>query len=147
MTDGQLTSVLVSGSRFVLSDNCGFLDVGRPLCWEHVSVIYSYNCFWALPEQSLLGPSPAVLRPYFALSYETRGPWPEFNFLSLTFTFFLLHVGRPLWLEDGSVICSAITHLSRTGPIIIYSYYCLVWDSPNLEGQVPLFISPRNKVG
>jgi hypothetical protein len=25
-------------------------------------------------------------------------------------------------------------------------YYCLIWDSPNLEGQVPVFISPRNKV-
>jgi hypothetical protein len=24
--------------------------------------------------------------------------------------------------------------------------YCLIWDSPNLEGQVPVFISPRNKV-
>jgi hypothetical protein len=25
-------------------------------------------------------------------------------------------------------------------------FYCLIWDSPNLEGQVPLFISPRNRV-
>jgi hypothetical protein len=24
--------------------------------------------------------------------------------------------------------------------------YCLIWDSPNLEGQVPVFISPRNRV-
>jgi hypothetical protein len=24
--------------------------------------------------------------------------------------------------------------------------YCLIWDSPNLEGQVPIFISPRNRV-
>jgi hypothetical protein len=23
-------------------------------------------------------------------------------------------------------------------------FYCLIWDSPNLEGQVPVFISPRN---
>jgi hypothetical protein len=38
------------------------------------------------------------------------GPWPDFNFLCLTITFFLLHVRRPLWREDGSVICSAITH-------------------------------------
>jgi hypothetical protein len=48
-----------------------------------------YNCFWALPEQSLLGRSPAELTPIF---------------------------------------------------------YCLIWDSPNLEGQVPVFISPRNRV-
>jgi hypothetical protein len=25
-------------------------------------------------------------------------------------------------------------------------FYCLIWDSPNLEGQVPVFISPRNRV-
>jgi hypothetical protein len=24
--------------------------------------------------------------------------------------------------------------------------YCLTWDSPNLEGQVPVFISPRNRM-
>jgi hypothetical protein len=24
-------------------------------------------------------------------------------------------------------------------------FYCLTWDSPNLEGQVPVFISARNK--
>jgi hypothetical protein len=44
--------------------------VGRPL-W---AVIYSYNCFWALPEQSLSGPSPTELRPYFTVSLETQGP-------------------------------------------------------------------------
>jgi hypothetical protein len=48
-----------------------------------------YNCFWALPELSLLGWSPAELKAIF---------------------------------------------------------YCLIWDSPNLEGQVPVFISPRNRV-
>jgi hypothetical protein len=45
-----------------LFDNCGFLAVGRPLWWEAGPLIYSYNCFWALPEQSLLGPSPTELR-------------------------------------------------------------------------------------
>jgi hypothetical protein len=48
-----------------------------------------YNCFWALPEQSLLGQSPTELMAIF---------------------------------------------------------YCLIWDSLNLEGQVPVFISPRNRV-
>jgi hypothetical protein len=47
------------------------------------------NCFWALPEQSLLGRSPAELTAIF---------------------------------------------------------YCFIWDSTNLEGQVPVFISPRNRV-
>jgi hypothetical protein len=48
-----------------------------------------YHCFWALPEQSLLGRSLAELTTIF---------------------------------------------------------YCLIWYSPNLEGQVPVFISPRNRV-
>jgi hypothetical protein len=48
-----------------------------------------YNCFWFLPEQSLLSRSPAKLTTIF---------------------------------------------------------YYLIWDSPNLEGQVPVFISPRNRV-
>jgi hypothetical protein len=59
-------SVLVSGShlepmvRFCfLSDDCGFLDVGNTVSkgW--------FNCFWALPEQSLLGRSPAELTTIF----------------------------------------------------------------------------------
>jgi hypothetical protein len=25
-------------------------------------------------------------------------------------------------------------------------FYCLIWHSPNLEGQVPVFMSPRNRV-
>jgi hypothetical protein len=33
----------------------------RPLWREDRPVIYSYNCFWALPEQLLSGPSPAEL--------------------------------------------------------------------------------------
>jgi hypothetical protein len=49
----------------------------------------SYNCFWALPEQSLLGRSPAELTAIF---------------------------------------------------------YCPTWDSPSLEDQVPVFISPRTGV-
>jgi hypothetical protein len=49
-----------------------------------------YNCFWPLPEQSLLGQSPAEL--------------------------------------------TAIS-------------YCLIWDSLNLEGQVPVFISPKEQGG
>jgi hypothetical protein len=72
-----------------LSGNCGFLDVVRPLWREDGSVIFSYNCFWALPEQLLSGQSPAELTTIL---------------------------------------------------------YCLIWDSPNLEGQVPVFISPGNRV-
>jgi hypothetical protein len=33
---------------------------------------------------------------------------------------------------------------SRSEPVTILYY--LIWDSPNLKGQVPVFISPRNRV-
>jgi hypothetical protein len=33
---------------------------------------------------------------------------------------------------------------SRAEPVTIL--YCLIWDSPNLEDQVPIFISVRNRV-
>jgi hypothetical protein len=34
-----------------------------------------YNCFWALPEQSLLGQVPQNSRPYFTVSSETPPTW------------------------------------------------------------------------
>jgi hypothetical protein len=67
----------------------GFLITGHPFCREEGSVIYSYKCFWALPEQSLSCPTPS---------------------------------------ERTSI------------------FYCLISDSPSLEGQVPVFISPWNKM-
>jgi hypothetical protein len=51
-----------------LFDNCGLLAVSHPLWQEDGSVIYWYNSFWAM---SLWGPSPAELRPYFTVSFET----------------------------------------------------------------------------
>jgi hypothetical protein len=85
-----------SGTR----DQCFFL---LEIFFRHLRVCYFvapsltrgwvcnllYNCFWALPEQSLLGGIPAELTTIF---------------------------------------------------------YCLIWDSPNLEDQVPIFISSRNRV-
>jgi hypothetical protein len=37
--------------------------------------------------------------------------WPDVTFIWVTITFFIFHVGCPLWREDGSVICSAMTHV------------------------------------
>jgi hypothetical protein len=63
-------SVLVSSphlgpkTRFLLlSDTCGFVDVGRPLWPEDGSVVY--NCCWTSPAQSFSGPSPAGLVTIF----------------------------------------------------------------------------------
>jgi hypothetical protein len=49
--------------------------VSWPVLREEGSVVYSYNCFWALSEQSLWSPSPAELRPYSTVSYEIRTIW------------------------------------------------------------------------
>jgi hypothetical protein len=93
-------SVLVSGTHLGPRDQFFFLS---EISFRQLRVCYVVapsltigrlcnllrNCFWALPEQSLLCRSPAELTAIF---------------------------------------------------------YCLIWDSPNLEGQLPVFISPRNRV-
>jgi hypothetical protein len=66
----------------------------------------------------------------------------------------ILDVGHPAWREDGYVIylynCLwALPEQSLSGRSpaeLTIIFYCLIWDSPNLEGQVPVFISPRNRV-
>jgi hypothetical protein len=42
-------------------------------------------------------------------------------------------------LPEQSVWGPSLTELTAT-------FYCLIWDTPNLEGQVPVFKSPRNRV-
>jgi hypothetical protein len=66
----------------------------------------------------------------------------------------LLFFNSPLWREDGSLIylynCFWTfpwqSLLGRSPAELTAIFYCLIWDSPNLEGQVPVFISPRNRV-
>jgi hypothetical protein len=59
------------------------------------------------------------------------------RFLLLSDSCGFVNLGRPLWREYGS---------------IVYNLHFRVripsgsWPSPNLEGQVPVFISPRNRV-
>jgi hypothetical protein len=74
-------SVLVSSihlgrtTRYLLlSDSCGFVDVGRSLWLENGSAVY--NCCWVSPAQSFVGPSPAVLVTiFYCLRYETPPTW------------------------------------------------------------------------
>jgi hypothetical protein len=81
--------------------------------------------------------------------------WPILLLLSLIIldSYGLVYVGRPLWPEVGSTVFSfswttpvqPFSDLSLTGLMSIF--YCLYfWDSPNLEGHVPVFISSRNRV-
>jgi hypothetical protein len=93
-------SVLVSGAHVGPATNFFFLleiSFGQLRVYYFVAPSLTkgrvcnllYNCFWALPEQPLLGRSPVELTALF---------------------------------------------------------YCLIWDFPNLEAQVPVFISSRKKV-
>jgi hypothetical protein len=93
-----------------------------------------------------------------SLSWYQAPTWARdqfFPILSLVIFFDsvgFVDVGRPLWREVGSVlfsICQAspvqnFSGLSPTGLMSIV--YCLYfWDSPNQEGQVPVFISAKSK--
>jgi hypothetical protein len=73
------------------------------------------------------------------------GPWPHFCFLSNSLT--IAWLLKCVALSDESTGLFAVqsfTDPSRTGPISILYY--IIWDSPNLEDGVPIFISPRNGV-
>jgi hypothetical protein len=45
-------------------------------------------------------------------------------------------------------VCNLLLLLFLGSAVPLSIFYCPnSWDSPNLEGQVPVFISPRNRVG
>jgi hypothetical protein len=79
-------------------------------------------------------------------------PWPEYCFLCDICRF--LDVGHPLWREDGSVIYLYncfwdLQKLLLSGPSpteLTTILYGLIRDAPHLEGHVPIFVSPRNRV-
>jgi hypothetical protein len=76
----------------------------------------------------------------------TWGPGLDFYYCRIFAVF--MFVGRPSWREDRSVIYSYILlSLSGFSPAkLVTTFYSLIWDSPSLEGLVPVFISPRSKV-
>jgi hypothetical protein len=54
----------------LLSDNCGFVGLGRPLWREDGSAVF--NCYWLSPAQSFSDPSPVELAIiYYCLRFET----------------------------------------------------------------------------
>jgi hypothetical protein len=81
---------------------------------------------------------------------------PETNFPLLSLIIFrqlrVIDVRRPLWREVESVLLSffwawpaqSFSDLNLTGLMSIF--YCLYfWNNANLEGQVPVFISPQEQ--
>jgi hypothetical protein len=62
-------------TRFLLlSNSCGFVDMGRPLWHEDGSVIY--NCCCPSPVQSFLGPRPVGhMTIFYCLRFKTPPTW------------------------------------------------------------------------
>jgi hypothetical protein len=62
-------------TRFLLlSDSCGFVDVGRPLWRQDGSVVC--NCCWPSSTQSFFCPSPAgLMTTFYYLRFETPPNW------------------------------------------------------------------------
>jgi hypothetical protein len=67
-TDGQSAGLSWNKAPILalLSDSCGFVDVGRSLWREDGSVVY--NCCWSSPAQSFSSPSPVALVTIFNVS-------------------------------------------------------------------------------
>jgi hypothetical protein len=57
------------------SDSCMFFYFVSPSLMRGQVCNLLYNCFWALPEQLLLGRSPENSRPYFTVSSKTPPTW------------------------------------------------------------------------
>jgi hypothetical protein len=74
-------SVLVSSTNLIpktgfllLSDSCGFLDVGRFLWRDDGSVVYS--CRWSSPAELFSGSSPTeFMTIFYSLRFETPPAW------------------------------------------------------------------------
>jgi hypothetical protein len=60
---GKSTHLGLTTRFLLLSDSCGFVDVGRSLWGEDVSVFY--DCCWPPSAQSFLGPSAVGLATIF----------------------------------------------------------------------------------
>jgi hypothetical protein len=73
-------------------------------------------------------------------------------FLLLSYSFGFFDVGRPLWREDRSVFSIAAGHHQRSHsqdrvPRDLWPYLLSqIREFPNIEGQVPVFISLRIRV-
>jgi hypothetical protein len=102
----------VKTSRWILTGltlrNCGtglclYLDLFPSSCDRGRHLL----CWTPKKELNSITSSYVATACQSASSSWCRAP---LNFPWVKITLFLLRVGRPLWREDGSVICSAITH-------------------------------------
>jgi hypothetical protein len=68
----------------------------------------SYRLAFAKPKSKLYYDRRSVDQ-FVLVSCPFWSKWPDVTFIWVTITFFIFHVGRTIWREDGAVICSAMT--------------------------------------
>jgi hypothetical protein len=68
------------------------------------------------------------------------------RFLLLSGSCGFVDVGRSLWREDGCALANAVILGSESRGPSDHILLSQIRDSAKLEGQVPVFISPRNGV-
>jgi hypothetical protein len=162
--------ILVLTSRFSLSLlGTGFQQLTFPLLWvpeipqsqlpdsnSNSSRWHSSTCPLTLPikhqpeDEVEVNLWPSVSRPVCPYVGLPSGANDQFFFLSDNCGF--LVVGHPLWREDGSeFICSIASgpcqnsHSRVEVPQNSWPYFTVHLRLPNLEGQVPVFISPKTR--
>jgi hypothetical protein len=176
-----------------LQSVAGLLMWGAP-SHERTGLSVVSGCCWAATALSLSGPTPKgfmtifyfEVRSYFTTDGQLvclgiEHPCGKSGQILLPVGMLLseicglVSVGRPLWREDGSAICSVITQWSellRTRNHNLLSHLRLpktegpgsrihipqeqggpahillfqIWNSRNLEGHIAVFISPRKRV-
>jgi hypothetical protein len=125
---------------YFLSEACCHVSAGRPL-WREVGFLY----FEVEVEVALrLTVSQSVcISVELTVELVTR-----YYFLSegccLEVAFLFLWGALSDERTDLQFSVQSLNGPSRTESVI--RLYGLIWDSPNLEGQIPLFISPKNRV-
>jgi hypothetical protein len=130
------------------TDSCwGRCDV-RPGVSPHIiSLSWCQATIWnlLLVSGTQLGPAPGVRHP----SGTCNQFFPPLPLIILD-SFGFVEVGRPLWREVGSVVLSfcwvtsAVFLRSESHGTHDHILLPQFLRLPNLEGQVPVFISPRN---
>jgi hypothetical protein len=125
--------------------------------WQEVGSVV-FNCCWASPAQPFSGLSPSdlsvvhvvhiILRPTDSQPVRPGVAPPSEIHDQIFITVGHLRLLLLDWREDGSVIYSYnLLSLSVRSPAELTAiFYCLIWDSPNLDGHGPVFISPRKRV-
>jgi hypothetical protein len=126
----QSTHSGLTTRSWLLSDNCGFVDLGRPLWREDGSVLY--NCYWTSPAKSFSGPSPVgLVAIFYCLRFETSFSSP------LTTRRVTVEV-----LLASPYIVSGGTRAEKTYPLPSNGYMLTTYKTP-LVAPVLLYLGRR----